>query len=293
MEPLPSFIKTRKTLASNGKLINIEKPLIMGIINVTHNSFFAQSRCKTKHGITHRAGKMLTQGAAIIDVGACSTRPGVEMVSEEKELKRLNMAIGSIRKKFPDAVISIDTFRSGVARRMVKDFAVDIINDISAGDLDSKMFETIADLKVPYIIMHMQGTPQNMQQNPTYNNVVQDILLYLNEKVEKLKTLGVNDIIIDPGLGFGKTINHNYTLLKNLDAFKLFELPILIGLSRKSMIFKTLNTTPKGSLNGTSILNTIALLNGANILRVHDVQEAVECVKLVDIYKNQPEFQYL
>lgn len=293
MEHIGSHLKQRQTITSNGKIINISKPLVMGIVNVTSDSFFSASRFRFSHSIARRAEQIINQGGTMIDVGACSTRPGAQLVNEELELKRLSRALNAIRKKYPDATVSIDTFRSNVAKRMVSDFGANIINDISAGEMDPKMFETIAELKVPYILMHMKGTPNNMQNNPTYENVIKEIFIYFNEKIETLKRLGVNDIIIDPGFGFGKTIDHNFTILKNLNAFQLFELPILAGVSRKSMIYKSLNTTPDLALNGTTILNTLALHNGATILRVHDVREAVETIKLFELTQKQPDFQYL
>ncbi|BDX36679.1 dihydropteroate synthase [Tenuifilaceae bacterium CYCD] len=293
MEHIGSHLKQRQTITSNGKIINISKPLVMGIVNVTSDSFFSASRFRFSHSIARRAEQIINQGGTMIDVGACSTRPGAQLVNEELELKRLSRALNAIRKKYPDAIVSIDTFRSNVAKRMVLDFGANIVNDISAGEMDPKMFETIAELKVPYILMHMKGTPNNMQNNPTYENVIKEIFIYFNEKIETLKRLGVNDIIIDPGFGFGKTIDHNFTILKNLNAFQLFELPILAGVSRKSMIYKSLNTTPDQALNGTTILNTLALQNGATILRVHDVREALETIKLFELTQKQPDFQYL
>ncbi|MGE0078775.1 MAG: dihydropteroate synthase [Bacteroidales bacterium] len=293
MEQLESHLKQRQTITSNGKIISVAKPMVMGIINVTSDSFFSASRFRFSHSIARRAEQILADGGTIIDVGACSTRPGANPVDEELELKRLSKALNAIKKKFPSAIVSIDTFRSSVARRMVSDFGANIINDISAGEMDPKMFETIAELKVPYILMHMKGTPDNMQHNPTYENVIKEIFIYFNEKIERLKRLGVNDIILDPGFGFGKNTDHNYTILKNLNAFRLFELPILAGVSRKSMIYKSLNISPNNALNGTSVLNTIALENGATILRVHDVKEAFETIKLFELTQQQPDFQYL
>lgn len=293
MEQKGSIFASRKTLQCNGKLITIEKPLVMGIINVTNDSFFSGSRFRFSHSIVHRAKQVMEEGGQIIDIGACSTRPGAKPVSERDEMKRLHKALTSIRRNFPEAIISVDTFRASVAEWAVKEFSVDIINDISAGQMDSKMFETIAELNVPYILMHMQGTPENMQQNPYYENVIRDLILFFNDKIEKLKQLNVKDIIIDPGFGFGKTIEHNYTILKNLEVFKLLELPLLVGLSRKSMIYKPLNTKPERALNGTTILNTCAVLKGASILRVHDVKEAVETIKLAELINAQPEFQFI
>lgn len=290
---LHSFFKSRTTLSSNGQIIHTTTPLVMGIINITNDSFFSGSRYRTSWRIARRAEQILEQGGTIIDIGACSTRPGAIPVSEKIELRRLSAALKIIRKRFPDALISLDTFRANVAEQMVRDYRVNIINDISAGSLDNKMFSTVARLRVPYILMHMQGTPQNMQQNPRYENIVKELILFFNNRIEQLKQAGVNDIILDPGFGFGKTTEHNYMLLKNLKAFSLFELPILVGLSRKSMIYKHLSTTPEKSLNGTTVLNTFALQNGASILRVHDVREAVETIRLMDMLSGQPEFQHL
>ncbi len=293
MEQERSVFTPRRTIQCNGKLITMDKPLVMGIINVTNDSFFKGSRFRFPFSIARRAQQIIEQGGDIIDIGACSTRPGSKPISEQEELKRLTKALHAVRKKYPDALISVDTFRSSVAKRVVSDFKVDIINDISAGELDPAMFETIAELGVPYILMHMKGTPENMQLNPHYDNVIRELILFFNEKIEKLKQLIVKDIIIDPGFGFGKTIEHNYTILKNLETFQLLELPILVGISRKSMIYKPLNIKPDLALNGTTVLNTLALLKGASILRVHDVKEAVEAIKLVRLTSAQPEFQYI
>jgi len=227
---------------------------------------------------------MIEEGASIIDVGAYSSRPGAEHISAEAEIQRLSIALAAIRTNFPDVIVSADTFRSAVAIMAVKDYEVDIINDISAGSADKNMFDTIAELNVPYVMMHIKGTPQNMQNNPTYDNVVEEIIKYFSEKIQKAKLSGICDIIIDPGFGFGKTLEHNYQILNRLDDFKIFELPILVGLSRKSMIYKALDTTPVGALNGTTVLNTIAIMNGADILRVHDVKEAAETIKLCTLY---------
>ena len=270
----------------------------MGILNVTPDSFYDGGKyftlpLKGKAGegaLLDRVEKMIEEGADIIDVGACSTRPNAELISEEEELKRLIPAVKIIKNKFPHIIISADTFRSKVAEYAVHEGA-DMINDISGGQQlavkpaarsqqQETMFKTIGELKIPYILMHMQGTPQTMQINPEYKDVVKEVKEYFVEKVEKLKSLKVEQIIIDVGFGFGKNLEHNYTLLKNLSAFKELELPILVGVSRKSMINKVLGTTPKTALNGTTAANTIALMNGANILRVHDVKEAKEAVKI-------------
>jgi len=293
MEQPPSYLKQRKTMTSNGRIINLDKPLVMGIINVTDDSFYSGSRYKLGFRIAARAEQIIREGGSIIDVGACSTRPGAKPVSEQQELKRLAKALHAIRKKYPEAIISVDTYRSRVARMAVGDYRANIINDISAGELDPEMFSTIAELKIPYVLMHMRGTPETMQQNPTYDNVIREIITYLNGKIEQLKQLGVSDIIVDPGFGFGKTVDHNFSILKNLQVFRLFERPILVGLSRKSMISKTLGIPAAKCLNGTTVLNTMALLNGATILRVHDVREATEAIKLVESTTRQPDYQYI
>jgi len=293
MEQPPSYLKQRKTMTSNGRIISLDKPLVMGIINVTDDSFYSGSRYKLGFRIAARAEQIIREGGSIIDVGACSTRPGAKPVSEQQELKRLAKALHAIRKKYPEAIISVDTYRSRVARMAVGDYRANIINDISAGELDPEMFSTIAELKIPYVLMHMRGTPETMQQNPTYDNVIREIITYLNGKIEQLKQLGVSDIIVDPGFGFGKTVDHNFSILKNLQVFRLFERPILVGLSRKSMISKTLEIPAAKCLNGTTVLNTMALLNGATILRVHDVREATEAIKLVESTTRQPDYQYI
>ncbi len=252
----------------------------MGILNITPDSFYDGGKYKTQKDILIQCEKMLSEGVAIIDIGAVSTRPGADKVSKENEITRLLPVLKIIRKYFSEAIISIDTYRSSIAE-IVVDTGADIINDISGGNFDDRMFEIIAKLKVPYIMMHIKGTPQNMQQNPKYKNVVKEIKDFFFKKIEELKTIGVNKIIIDPGFGFGKTVEHSYQILNHLDTFKSLGVPVLAGLSRKSMINKVLNTKPKNALNGTTILNTIALLKGADIIRVHDVKEAVEVIKIV------------
>lgn len=273
------------TINLHGRLMDLSVPKVMGILNVTPDSFFSSSRYMSEEGILQRAGQIIDDGADILDIGACSTRPGIELVSEEEELLRLRLAMHLIRKRWPDMPISVDTFRAKVAEVVVTEFRVDMINDISGGDMDPEMFQTVAKLQVPYILMHMQGTPATMQQQPHYDDLMTEICQFFSKRVEALRCLGMNDIILDPGFGFGKTLDHNYELLRRLDEFELFDLPILVGLSRKSMIYKNLGTNPEHSLNGTSILNTLALAGGANILRVHDVKEALECVKLVQTCK--------
>jgi len=292
MEKVRSLFQGRQTIFSHGKLIDISKPLVMGIINVTPDSFYGGSQFRLRYRIARRAEQIISEGGSIIDVGACSTRPGSTSISEDQEIKRLVKAMEVIRKKFPDAIISLDSFRASVVKVMHTNFGIDIINDISAGELDNAMFQTISDLKLAYILMHMKGTPKDMQENPQYNNdIVKELIAFFTKKIEILKLHGVKDIIIDPGFGFGKTLDHNYTLLKNLEAFKIFELPILAGISRKSMIYKYLNTNPDKALNGTSILNAFAVQNGASILRVHDVKEATEVIKMVELIRQQPKIQ--
>lgn len=271
-----------KYINVNGKLMDLSQPQVMGILNVTPDSFYAASRKQTEEEIAARARQILDEGASIIDIGAYSSRPNAENISPEEEMRRLSAGLEIIKKVCPRAIISVDTFRAEVAERCVKEYGVALINDIAAGEMDARMFETVAELNVPYIMMHMQGTPQNMQLTPHYDNLLQEIFLYFAKKVQQLRDLGVNDIILDPGFGFGKTLEHNYELMNSLEEFRTFELPLLVGVSRKSMIYKLLGGTPQEALNGTAVLNTIALMKGADILRVHDVQAAVEAVKIVE-----------
>lgn len=273
------------TINCNGKLIDLSSPKIMGILNITPDSFFDGGKYNNTAAILFQVEKMLTEGATFIDVGAYSSRPGAKQISEEVELNRILPIVKLLIKEFPNILISIDTFRSNIAEQCVENGAC-IINDISAGGLDDNMFSTIAKIQVPYIIMHMQGSPQNMQLNPKYDDIIKDVLFYFSKKLATLHSLGVNDIITDVGFGFGKTIDHNYKLLKNLELFKNLEAPILVGLSRKSMLYKPLNIKPNDALNATTSANTIALLNGANILRVHDVKEAMEAIKIVQQLNN-------
>ena len=278
-------MKTPLYINANGKLMDLSEPQVMGILNVTPDSFYAGSRAETERDITQRIHQIVNEGASIIDIGAYSSRPNAQHISAEEEMSRLRTGLELIRKHYPEAIVSVDTFRADIARMCVEEYGVAIINDISAGNMDEQMFSTIARLGVPYIIMHMKGTPQNMQENPHYDHFLKEIFYYFSEKVQKLRDLGAKDIIIDPGFGFGKTIEHNYELMNHLEEFHLFELPILVGISRKSMIYKLLGITPEEALNGTTALNTIALTKGAHILRVHDVKEAVECVKIVQKMK--------
>lgn len=267
------------TLNCKGRLLVVDKPLVMGIINATPDSFFGGSRFNEVDEIVAKVEKMLSDGADLIDIGGQSTRPGSELISPDEEIKRVVPAIEAIIQKFPDTFISIDTFYSNVAIAAIKAGAT-IVNDISAGSIDKQLIETVAQLKVPYILMHMKGTPQTMQQNAVYENVSREVLDFFIAKTNELRKAGILDIIIDPGFGFGKTIDHNFELLKNLSVFKMLDKPILVGISRKSTIYKTLGVTAEEALNGTSVLNTIALMNGASVLRVHDVKQAKEAVTL-------------
>ena len=277
--------KISKYLNVGGRLLDLSEPRVMGILNVTPDSFYAESRTSEADAITARVHQILDEGAAIVDIGAYSSRPGAEVVTPEEEMKRLRKGLEILRRETPDAVVSVDTFRADVARMCVEEYGVAIINDISGGELDENMFATIAQLGVPYILMHMQGTPQDMQQAPRYDNVLSEVFLYFARKVQQLRDLGVKDIVLDPGFGFGKTLEHNYRLMAHLEEFRLFELPLLVGVSRKSMIYRLLDVTPQEALNGTTVLNTLALMKGADILRVHDVRQAVEAVKLVETMK--------
>lgn len=274
------FLKRKNSINLGGELMDFTVPVVMGIINVTPDSFYDGGKMEDEKVLLSTVEKMVKDGVTIIDVGAASTRPGAQLISTKIELGRLLPAVQTIRKNFSNIPISIDTFRSWVAVRIIDEIGPIIVNDISGGSLDSKMFETIGKLKVPYILSHIQGTPRNMQENPQYDDVIKEISTYFSEKVKRLTKLGVNDVIIDPGFGFGKNLEHNYELLNRLDSFKVFQLPVMAGVSRKSMIWKALEITPEESLNGTSVVNTLALLGGADILRVHDVKEAVEAVKI-------------
>ena len=271
-----------KYINVNGSLLDLSVPCVMGILNITPDSFYAGSRMQTEAEIAVRAQQILDEGAGIIDVGAYSSRPNAENVSPHEEMERLRMGLEILRKTQPGAVISVDTFRADVARMCVEEYGVAIINDIAAGEMDTDMFRTVAELNVPYIMMHMQGTPQNMQKHPHYDNLLKEVFLYFAQKVQQLRDLGMKDIILDPGFGFGKTVEHNYELLAHLEEFRVFELPLLVGVSRKYMIYRMLGNTPQDALNGTTVLDTICLLKGADILRVHDVREAVETVKIVE-----------
>ena len=273
------------TINIKGNLLNFSVPKIMGILNVTPDSFFDGGKYSTSDKILKQVEKMINSGADIIDIGGYSSRPGATDIGVDEELKRVIPIVKLIRKQFPSALISIDTFRSKVAYESIITGG-DIINDISGGNLDPKMFKTVANLKVPYILMHMKGNPRNMTENSNYHDVTNEICKYFSEKIEEARLEGINDLIIDPGFGFSKTTEQNYELLNNLDFLKQFQKPLLVGVSRKSMIYKILNSTPEKALNGTSILHTVSLLKGADILRTHDVKEAAECIKIIGQLKS-------
>jgi dihydropteroate synthase len=269
------------TINCLGKLIDLSVPKVMGILNVTPNSFYDGGKYSDEKSMLFQVEKMLSEGATFIDIGAYSSKPSAEFVSEEEEINRLLPSIDLVLKNYPDTLISVDTFRANVARVGIENGAC-IINDIAAGSLDEKMMQTVANLQVPYIMMHMKGNPQTMQSLAQYENVVKEMLFYFSEKVSQARSFGINDLIIDTGFGFAKTVEQNFEVMNNLELFQMLELPLLVGVSRKSMIYKTLGTSAEQALNGTTVLNTISLQKGANILRVHDVKEAMECIKLQD-----------
>ena len=269
------------TIRCKGKLIDLSTPKVMGILNSTPDSFFDGGQYTNEKNLLLQAEKMLREGATFIDIGGYSSRPGADHISQDEELKRVLPAITLILRHFPETLISIDTFRSHVAVQCIAAGAA-LINDISAGSMDNNMMAAIAAHQVPYIMMHLKGTPQNMQQHAHYKNSVKDILFYFSEKAALARALGINDLLIDPGFGFAKTLQHNYEILRHLECFKTMELPLMVGISRKSMIYKALNINAKEALNGTTSLHTVALIKGANILRVHDVKEAMECIALTN-----------
>lgn len=275
------------SLNAGGKLIELERPIVMGILNATPDSFYSASRVESERDIAQRALQIVSEGGDIIDVGAYSTRPGADEVSQEEEMNRLRLALGVITKVAPEAFISIDTFRADVARMCVEECGAHIINDISGGTMDRRMFRTVAHLGVPYILTHIQGTPQTMQQHCQYEDLIADVMLYFSQRVNDLRALGAKDIILDPGFGFGKNLEQNYALMHHLDDFSEFGLPLLVGVSRKSMIHQLLGVTPAESLTGTIALQTVALTKGANIIRAHDVREAVESISIVQAVAGQ------
>lgn len=266
--------------------MDLSRPLVMGILNVTPDSFYAGSRKQSEEEIRQRVQEIRQQGGSMIDIGAYSSRPGADDVSPHEEMERLARGLQIIREEWEEAIVSVDTFRAEVARQCVEQFGVEIINDISGGALDPDMFHAVAQLGVPYILMHMQGTPQNMQQAPHYDNITSEVMQYFAERINRLHELGAKDIILDPGFGFAKTLEHNYKLLHHMEVLHTFGLPLLVGFSRKSMIYRLLETTPQEALNGTTVLNTIALGMGASILRVHDVRQAVEAIKIMEACKH-------
>ncbi len=274
-----TFFQSKNTLNCKGKIINLSSPVVMGIMNLGPDSFYDGGKYQTKLDVIKKADQLLSEGASIIDMGAASTRPGAHIIDERTERRRLMPALDIVLENFPHAVISIDTYNAGIAKEAIEKGA-HIINDISAGEIDDKMYDTIASLQVPYIIMHMKGTPETMQDNPVYDDPVKEIAYYFSKKVDQLRQRGVHDIVIDPGFGFGKNLDDNYRILNQLDYFKILEQPLLVGVSRKSMINKVLKTSPAEALNGTTVLNTVALQKGASILRVHDVKQAVETIKI-------------
>jgi dihydropteroate synthase len=271
---------------AGGRLLDLEIPRVMGILNITPDSFYSGSRYNTDDEILKAASNMLEEGADILDVGGYSSRPGAEDISEEEERNRVIRVIKLINREHPEAIISIDTFRAEIAQEAILECGASIINDISGGVADINMFSVVRSLNVPYIMMHMKGDPRTMQKNALYDDIVADILIWFGERIFKLRSAGVKDIIIDPGFGFGKTIEHNFELLRRLSDFSIAGLPVLVGISRKSMIWKTLDIDVEGALNGTTAINAIALYNGADILRVHDVKEAVQTIKLINKIKN-------
>lgn len=272
------------TINCNGRLIDLSQPKVMGILNITPNSFFDGGKYVDENAILNQAEKMISEGATFIDVGAYSSKPNAEYVSEEQEIERLIPVVKSLVKEFPEIILSIDTFRSSVAQKSIEAGAA-IINDISGGSLDAEMMKTVANLHVPYIMMHMKGTPKTMQTLTQYDDILKDMLFYFAEKISVARSLGINDLIIDPGYGFAKTTEQNFEVLQKSELFKMLDVPILAGLSRKSMIYKTLESSPQQALNGTTVLNTLALTKGANILRVHDVKEAMETIKLWEAFE--------
>ena len=279
-----NFNASNKIEVKNTSL-DLSTPKIMGIINMTDDSFYDGGTNYNSNKTLKKVTKFIKEGADIIDIGGYSSRPGAKNISIKEEWKRIKDIIPIVNKNFPKTIISVDTFRSEIAKRAIENGA-HIINDISGGSIDKCLFDTVASLKTPYILTHIKGNPENMQENPNYNSVINEITKYFHKKIKTLKSKGINNIIIDPGFGFGKSLQHNYEILNNLNKFKKFNLPILIGVSRKSMIYRLLKTNPKEALNGTTVVNTLCLLGGANILRVHDVKEAKECIKIIKFAQN-------
>ena len=281
LEPFKTY-----SLNLKGRLVTIDRPWVMGIVNVTPDSFYSGSRAMDEQTLVDRVRQLLADVADVLDVGACSTRPGSESVSEQGEMERLQWALGIIRREAPDAIISVDTYRAEVARRCVEEWGTDIINDISGGMLDKEMFATVARLNVPYVLMHMRGTPETMSTLTDYENVTAEVLEWLARRIDELRQMGVADVIADPGFGFAKTVEQNYEMLARLNAFHALEAPLLVGVSRKRMIYTPLHCDADHALNGTTVINTIALLHGAHILRVHDVKAAAEAVALTTLLRD-------
>lgn len=274
------FLKRKNSITVGAEQIDFTLPVVMGIVNVTPDSFFDGGKMEDEKVLLTSVEKMINEGATLLDVGAVSTKPGAAMISTKVELERLLPAVHAIRAHFPKIPLSIDTFRSWVAMRVIDEIGPIVVNDVSGGTLDSRMFETIGKLNVPYVLSHIQGTPRTMQDNPHYDDIIKEISTFFGDGVKRLTRAGVQDILLDPGFGFGKNLAHNYELLNRLDSFKVFQLPVVVGLSRKTMIWKALEITPEEALNGTTVANTLALLGGADVLRVHDVKEAVETVRI-------------
>lgn len=283
MEHSHKIFKKKSLINCGGYLLDISHPLVMGIMNITPDSFYAHSRLQNEHAVVERAHQILEQGGAMIDIGGYSSRPHAQHVSEEEEIQRLRPVVAIVRKEFPKAFLSIDTFRSGVVKTLFDEFGAFIVNDISAGELDKQMIGLVGKLQLPYIAMHMQGTPQDMQKNPHYADIIQEQIRFFTLKYQALQAAGIHDIILDPGFGFGKTQTHNYELLNRLDEFKIFNLPLLVGVSRKSMLYQPLGITPEKALPATIAANTIALQKGADILRVHDVREAKHAIDICNL----------
>ena len=281
MQPFKTY-----SLNLRGRLVTIDRPWVMGIINVTPDSFYGGSRVADEGMLIERVRQMLTDGADVIDVGACSTRPGSQQVDAQGEMNRLQWALAAIRREFPDTIVSVDTYRAQVARRCVEEWGTDIINDISGGMIDQDMFATVAQLGVPYVLMHTRGTPETMSQLTDYHNVAAEVLEWMARRIDELRQMGVADVIADPGFGFAKTVEQNYELLARLDAFHALDAPLLVGVSRKRMIYTPLHCDADGALNGTTVVNTIALMHGAHILRVHDVKAAAEAVELTTMLRD-------
>ena len=281
-----SFYRKKSTLNLNGHLIDLGSPLVMGILNITPDSFYDGGFYTTDLKILKHTAQIVEEGARFIDIGGMSTRPGAQEISQVEEIGRLLPAVKIVKREFPDIPLSVDTYRSGVVQQVYDEIGDFVVNDVSGGTFDSQMFAKVAEFNLPYVLMHTRGKSDTMQNNPVYTDVVKEVILFLSAQVQKLKQLGVCDILIDPGFGFGKSAGHNYELLNRLDAFRIFELPVMVGLSRKAMIWKELNLSPDQSLNGTTVLNTLALMGGCDILRVHDVKEAIETIKLVGNIKN-------